>query len=157
MRRVTLNIGGEVQLELMPGEIREDRVVEKFMRSGCGCVKREGRMCSGQFDVDYIKNVRLSFRALSNSEMDMAIMGQLMAFSPTDKTTSSFNRNTSHERRRVYTTHYHQGKSVCSWMFQFLHGISKKKLYNITTSLSKNGLTPRVHGNTKRMPMDGNG
>ena len=96
-------------------------------------------MCSGQFDVDYIKNVRLSFRALSNSEMDMAIM------------------NTSHERRRVYTTHYHQGKSVCSRMFQFLHGISKKKLYNITTSLSKNGLTPRVHGNTKRMPMDGNG
>ena len=30
MRRVTLNIGGEVQFELMPGEIREDRVVEKF-------------------------------------------------------------------------------------------------------------------------------
>ena len=45
------------------------------MRSGCGCAKREGRMCSGQFDVDYVKDVRLSFRALSNSEMDMAIMG----------------------------------------------------------------------------------
>ena len=52
----------------------------------------------------------------------------------------------------MYTSYYHQGKSVCSQMFRFLHGVSKK-LYNITMSLSKNGLTPRVHGNTKQLPM----
>ena len=38
-------------------------------------------------------------------------------------------------------------------MFRFLHGISKNKLYNITRSLIENGLTPRVHGNTKRLPV----
>ena len=96
--------------------------------------------------------LRLSFRALSSSEMDMALMGQLMAFSNTNSFTSSFHK-TPHERSRSHTVYYHQGKSICNVMFRFLHGISKNKLYNITRSLIENELTPRVHGNTKRLPV----
>ena len=54
----------------MPIEIREDALVEQFMRRGCGCVKGDGRMCSGQFDVDYVKDVRLSFRAKQSTVVD---------------------------------------------------------------------------------------
>ena len=97
-----------------------------------------------------LKDVRLSFRALSSSEMDMAIMEQLMAFS--NSFTSSFHK-TPHERSRLHTMYYHQRKSICNVMFCFLHGISKNKLYNITRSLMENGLTPTVHGNTKRLPV----
>ena len=93
-----------------------------------------------------MKDVRLSFRALSSSEMDMALMGQLMAYSNTNSFTSSFHK-TPHERSRPHTVYYHQGKSICNVMFHFLHGISKNKLYNITRSLIENGLTPKVHGN----------
>ena len=150
MRRV--DFGGEVEFELMPGEMKEDLFVGQFMERGCGCVRKGGRACCEQFDVEHVKDVRLSFRALSSSEMDMALMGQLMAFSNTNSFTSSFHK-TPHERSRSHTVYYHQGKSICNVMFRFLHGISKNKLYNITRSLIENGLTPRVHGNTKRLPV----
>ena len=49
----------------MLNRINVDALVEQFMRKWV--CKGDGRMCSGQFDVD---DVRLSFRALSSSEME---------------------------------------------------------------------------------------
>ena len=106
MRRV--DFGGEVEFELMPGEMKEDLFVGQFMERGCGCVRKGGRACCEQFDVEHVKDVGLSFRALSSSEMDMALMGQLMAFSNTNSFTSSFHK-TPHERSRSHTVYYHQG------------------------------------------------
>ena len=37
-------------------------------------------------------------------------------------------------------------------MFLALHGISRKRLDNISKSLKENGLAARVHGNTQRKP-----
>ncbi|XP_053391377.1 uncharacterized protein LOC128554153 [Mercenaria mercenaria] len=41
---------------------------------------------------------------------------------------------------------------MCRETFMFCHGISKNKLANIASSLDKNGLKPRTHGNTGKMP-----
>ena len=37
-------------------------------------------------------------------------------------------------------------------MFRFLHTIGQKRLKNLAKSLKNNGLAPRIHGNTKRLP-----
>ena len=37
-------------------------------------------------------------------------------------------------------------------MFRMLHGIGEKRFKNLMKSLKEDGLTPRIHGNTKRKP-----
>ena len=82
----------------------------------------------------------------------MAIMGQLAAFVNTGSQVSTAARHKEGERKKAYTSFFHQGKPVCSRTFQFLHGIGIKRLKNLMTSVKNNGLTPRVHGNTNRKP-----
>ena len=50
------------------------------------------------------------------------------------------------ERKKVYTSFSHQGKSVCAC-------VGVKQLKDLIKSLKENGnrLTPRAHGNTKRI------
>ena len=78
-------------------------------------------------------------------------MGQLVATSSDGLTTSS-NKKVPHERKRVHTTFHHQGKVICQEMFLFLHGVSSKRLKNIRKALTEDGIAPRMHGNTKRLP-----
>ena len=47
---------------------------------------------------------------------------------------------------------WHRGLKVCRKTFLFLHTISEKRFKNLKTSLLQNGLSPRMHGNTKRLP-----
>ncbi len=46
-----------------------------------------------------------------------------------------------------------QGHPVCRKSFMFLHNISEKRYKNLCKHFDKNGLTPRVHGNTGRRPV----
>ena len=99
--------------------------------------------------ANLVASVRATCAELSHSELDMAVMGQLMATSPT---VSVVARHKEDEHDKVYTALSHQGKPVYLRMFQFLHGIGKKRLRNLMTNLKENRLTPRVHGNAKRRP-----
>lgn len=53
-------------------------------------------------------------------------------------------------RQNAYTRYYHQGLNVCATMFRFLHGVGRKRMKNLARSYKVNGLTPRIHGNSKR-------
>ena len=152
MHRITFG-GSDVPVELRPIDLDEDWLVEEFMESGCGCKMTDGGPCSKLFDISYIKQTRLSFREMTSLELDMVIIGQLIALSNTSSTTDPTNRNTSHTRQKAYTVHYYQGKQICRRMFLFLHSIGKKRLNNITAHFQKNGIAPRVHGNTRRLPV----
>ena len=87
---------------------------------------------------------------LTRGELDMAVLGQLMASTDTSLSVSTVARHPEAERQRSYTNFLHQGKSVCTRMFLFLHTIGTKRLKNLLKSYKENGLCPRVHGNTKR-------
>ena len=41
---------------------------------------------------------------------------------------------------------------MCAKTFLFLHTVGKKRLRNLALSLRENGLTPRVHGNSRKQP-----
>ena len=122
------------------------------MSKGCGCKKWNGKACSEQFSIDYVKQLRVNIRELTTSELDLVIMGQLMANSNTSDTTSIDQRHKSTERKKPYTCHLHQSKVICQVMFMFFHGIGTKRLKNIVHSVKVHGITPRTHGNKKRLP-----
>ena len=79
----------------------------------------------------------------------MALLGQLSAF-----TFSGVNavRHPSQSRQHTYTVFWHCGQKVCRKTFVFIHTISEKRLKNLKSSLARNGLSPRTHGNTRRLP-----
>ena len=81
----------------------------------------------------------------------MVLMGQLIATSSNEETTST-NKKIAHERKRASTTYYHQGKAICQEMFLFVHGIGSKRLKNVKAALNSEGVGARIHGNTKRLP-----
>lgn len=41
---------------------------------------------------------------------------------------------------------------MCGKTFPFLHTVGRKRVYNLTKGLVKNGLSPRTHGNAYRQP-----
>ena len=122
------------------------------MSTGCGCHKLKGSPCSRQFSLSYFEEFRASCAELTPAELDMVIMGQLMAGLNTSDIVSTLARHKEDDREKCYTTFTHQGKPVCLKMFRFLHGIGEKRLKNLTKNVKSNGLCPRVHGNTNKRP-----
>ena len=123
------------------------------MTSGCGCTKAKGTQCCQQFSQEYIMSVRQSCAELARSELDMAILGQISASTNTGSVaTTHRSHHKEADRERGYTSFIHQGKPLCQKMFNFLHGIGIKRLKNLAASFKENGLSPRTHGNVKKLP-----
>ena len=144
----------EVSIELRPCDVDETGMVQQFMQRGCGCRKWDGKPCSQQFLIDYVKNTRLAFMDLSSTELDLLVMGQLLATTNTTNLTihSLDWRHQTEVRQKRYSNHYHQGNTICAVVFRFLHGIGIKRLKNISLAMKLGGVGPRVHGNTGRLP-----
>ena len=104
--------------------------------------------CPLLFFKSDIESARLSCFALSHSELDMVVLGQIMA-----KSNISIDYfKTFSISAKKYTKYFHQGKAVCPSMFRFLHEIGTMRLKNLVKHYKQNGLTPHTHGNTRRLP-----
>ena len=119
--------GSEVSLDLQLRDINEDRTVEEFMTVGCSCRKWSGKSCSLQFTQEHVKDTRLSCMELTRSELDLFIMGQLIACTNTSSIVTTDSRHQAQHRKRDHTNFLHQGRPICSAMFRFLHAIGTKK------------------------------
>ena len=85
----------------------------------------------------------------------MALLGQLATFMNDSALTvrsSSRDSQPSVSRQKSYRLFWHAGRRVCRKTFLFLHAISEKRLRNLQKSLRENSLTPRQHGNLRRLP-----
>ena len=75
-------IAGEtdVGIEERQVDIDERAMVMAMLKSTCGCKKGlSSQPCSTQFSADHLMSFRSSCSELSRSELDMVVMGQLMA------------------------------------------------------------------------------
>ena len=135
-------------------EAEESQRVQAFVSSSCGCDLYGERPCSGQFTTDHFLEFWGQCKELTRAELDMALLGQLSAFTFASEQTRRMTeyRHPSQSRQHSYTTFTHRGLKVCRKTFLFLHSISEKRFKNLKTSLLHNGLSPRMHGNTKRLP-----
>lgn len=89
---------------------------------------------------------------LSHDELDMVLLGQLMASRNDSDHVVVESHHLERERQKKYTTFHHTGKIVCGKTFQFSHTVGRKRVYNLTKGLVENGLSPRTHGNAHRRP-----
>ena len=129
------NCRDEISVNL--SDKKAQKSLDEFVLSGCGCKKGPNNThCSSQFSKDYISSVRDSCFELTHQELDMLLIGQIVACTGTNKI-SCFR---------------HQDKPICKNMFFFFHSISQKRLANIKQSMTRNGLVSRNHGNSKHTP-----
>ena len=113
-----------------------------------------GGLCSERFDACYVLDFRDQCQELAKAEIDMALLGQLSAFTFGEEKTvrATTKRHPSEGRQHAYLCFQHHGYRVCRKTFTFLHSISVKRLRNLKASLLSNGLTPRCHCNVRRLP-----
>ena len=123
-----------------------------FMRSGCGCMKWSGKPCCQQFTLEHVAEIRQGMMTLSSNELDLILMGQILANSNTSESVSTEHYNKETPRIKAYTIDYHQGKLICWNMFLLLHTIGVKRLKNLIKAVRLHSVTPRVHGNTRSLP-----
>ena len=112
----------DIQVLLRPCDTEEEEMVPQFASAGCGCSKK----CSSQFSVDYVRDIRAQCYDLTHSELDMVLLGQLMASTNTSEKVVVESGHLEAERKRAYTTFYHAGKVVCGKTFR-IHGNTHKR------------------------------
>ena len=99
----------DIQVQVRPCDKTEDEVVAQFASAGCGCSKK----CSSQFSLDYIRDMRSQCYDLTHTELNMVLLGQLVASTNTSGKVVVESGHLGKERQRVYTIFYHAGKVVC--------------------------------------------
>lgn len=143
----------DVRIEERQMDVDERTAVTAFIQSTCGCKKGLGsKPCVSQFSADHLQSVRASCFELTRSELDMVVMGQLMAGMNDEKTTNTASGHRGKDRQRASCSFHHQGKPICEKTFKFLHTLGGTRYRNLKKSLQSQGLATRTHGNLKRSP-----
>ena len=65
----------DIQVELRPCDKTEEQLVTQFATEGCRC----SRKCSAQLSALYIRDMRAQCYDLIHGELDIVLLGQLMA------------------------------------------------------------------------------
>jgi hypothetical protein len=89
------------------------------MAKGCGC-KLE---CSSYFDAEHYQATRDDCREMKKEELDLVVLGQIMAFIHTSGTVGTQSRHTPSPRQRSRVEFAHNGRTICKVTFLMLHGI----------------------------------
>jgi hypothetical protein len=120
----------------------EEHCIARFAKRGCKCKHFDGKPCCTIFSVDHYQRVRDECRQLSKSELDLVVMGQLLALTQNDELIQA-KRHSPKQRQRSFTCFKHGGHKVCMATFCFLHTIGKVKFQSIKASFESVGLCPR--------------
>ena len=142
----------DFEIEPTVSDLCENRLVCEFAEKGCGCALLKGQQCSQQFSTDYIADIRSHCASLSRDELDMAILGQIMANSNFSSSIVKQSRHSCMQRQKNYSKYMHGGQQICRIMFRFFHTIGKTRLENLKANFREHGITARIHGNTNRLP-----
>lgn len=119
-------------------ELRRD-IQEKLQRL---CCKRL-RCTTDRLDVDSVLQHVQHLRSLKGDHKEMYIMGLL---------DTTYPRGEQPEHKRPCYAYSALGHEVCRTAFEVAHDLRKFKLDAIINHLRHNGPTPRINGNTGRVP-----
>lgn len=135
---------------------KQSDLVQEFVSRGCSVSCDFGPKktpCSMLFPVEHYQSLRATFAEMSHDELDLFVMGQIMAHCYQSTTLQGHHSSSASEQRKITYNHfYHQGHRVCQRTFLFLHNVGLKRFKNIKRSYLMNGPGVRVHGNTSRRP-----
>ena len=101
----------EVGVEERQEDMDERSAFMALLKETCGCQKGvHSQPCSLQFTAEQVCSIRDSCSELGRAELDMVVMGQLMAGLNDDNTTNPVSRNCARERLRASYTLLHRGR-----------------------------------------------
>ena len=97
-------------------DVTEEQLIQEFVRDGCKCDLGSSRTpCSSSITVDHLRAVRCQMADLTHDELDLVVMGQVMAGCFSSATFRKL------ERSRSFTIFHHNGARICQKAFLFLH------------------------------------
>ena len=122
----------------------EERLVQQFAQDGCKCDLGPDRTpCCTTITIEQYRSVRCQMLELTHDELDLVVMGQVMAGCFSGETSS----HCGQERGKSYTIFHHNGKRICQKTFLFLHTMGYGRFKAIKASYKASGVVPRIHGN----------
>lgn len=143
----------DITVTMRDVDTEEDDLVKTFVERGCGCdVGPKKSPCSRLFPADHFLSVRGAMAEMTHDELDMFIMGQIMASCFQSSILQGHHSTSPTERKITSSLFYHHGQRVCQRTFLFLHNIGIKRYKNLKKSYITNGPAVRVHGNKGKMP-----
>ena len=152
---LTISEANGVIVQMRDLDAEEEMMIAHFVNDGCSCqLGPNNSPCCQLFSADHYRELRCWCSEMTRGEKDLVIKAQVMALTDTSTSTrhSLEHRHQHQERQKQHASYLHQGRRVCRPTFLFLHGIGKSAFKAIKKSFGEEGLTPRVHGNTKRAP-----
>ena len=143
---------GRIEVESVPIDLREldeaeEQLIQKFARDGCHCTFGANQSpCCSTITADHYQSIRCQMMELTHDELDLVVMGQVMAGCYSGETSA----HRLQERGKTYTVFHHQGARICKKTFLFLHCMSDMRFKSIKASFLADGVVARVHGNKGR-------
>ncbi len=141
-----------VQVQARRIDLAEEEKVHNFCTEGCSFPLVDGGPCSAQFLPEHYTRMREYAAELSWGELNMVIMGQVMALTCCESTVRKGPTHLVKQRERNTTFYYHHGLRVCRKTFLFLHGVGEFRLKAVKASYRTCGLATRRHGLIGRTP-----
>lgn len=133
-------------------EMTDEKVCREFIEQTCGCKKASGRPCSSQFSVEYYFERRAQASLMTRNELDLVMLGSIMSSTRVDDDVIH-GRHKPVKRQRPRANYMHNGCVVCKVTFGFIFGVGMKhKIDGIRRHYLEEGLTTRVHKNSKLRP-----
>ena len=116
--------------------------------------KADSKPCSSLVPLEHFDDRRSQASLMTCQELDLVLMGSLMTTIHDHDTTVSRGRHKPVKRTKISSHFMHIGYHVCINTFAFLFGIgANHRIKAIKRHYMENGMEPRVHKNTKRLPI----
>ena len=137
-----------VRCEFCDIDQREVEKVEEFCRKGCGCSLN----CAANYTWRHYLATRSNAQQMNRSKLDMAVMGEVMAFTFSSDVPLKLSRyrHRLNNRQRNASVFFNHGLQICKKTFLFIHNIGDFRLRALRAQYLKEGLVPRVHGHNGR-------
>ena len=131
----------------------EERLIQQFAQDSCKCDLGPNRSpCCTTITAEHFRSVRCQMLELTHDELELVVMGQVMAGCFSGETSS----HRRQERGKSYTCMFHHnGMRICQKTFLFLHTMGYGRFKAIKASYMASGVVARVHGNTGKRKKTG--
>lgn len=113
----------DVSITVRPMDSEEERLIHEFVEHGCACdFGHHQSPCCRQFSEDHYLSLKCAFSEMTHDEMDLFVMGQIMANCHQPPQSELTDKKEKHVMR-----FFHDGKRICQKTFLFLHNMGIKR------------------------------
>ena len=115
-----------------------------------------GGSCSHSIGQSAIEAYRLNMSEIPSESLDLILLSHMQQTRLNKDNAKTTQKTPSHPKvsdRKIASVRFFLfGLQVCKKTYLFAHGIGEKRYRNLCRHFDLNGVTPRVHKNTRRLP-----